>query len=65
MGQGTGGTAGATDILITWLFKLTMQNNPEYNLGAAIGILMFLISATLSLVVFRRSSAYNKEEEFQ
>lgn len=66
-GQGTGGVAGGTDILITWLYKLTMYdlNVAQYDLGAAIGIIMFIISATLSLIIFRRSSAYKKEEEFR
>lgn len=64
-GQGTGGVAGGTDILITWLFKLTMQSNPDYNLGAAIGIIMFIISATLSLIIYRRSLAYKSEDEFR
>ena len=65
LGQGTGGVAGSTDILITWLYKLTMQNNPEYNLGAAIGIIMFIISAIIALLIFRNSSAYKREEEFR
>ncbi len=65
LGQGTGGVAGGTDILITWLYKLTMQNNPEYNLGAAIGIVMFIISAIISLLIFRNSASYKKEEEFR
>lgn len=66
-GQGTGGVAGGTDILITWLYKLTMYdlNVAQYDMGAAIGIIMFIISATLSLIIFRRSSAYKKEEEFR
>lgn len=64
-GLGTGGSAGGTDILITWLYKLTMQHNPEYNIGAAIGIIMFIISASLSLIIYRRSAAYNKEEDYQ
>jgi len=65
LGQGTGGVAGGTDILITWLYKLTMQNNPEYNLGAAIGIVMFILSAIISLLIFRNSASYKKEEEFR
>lgn len=59
------GKAGNTDILITWLYKLTMQNNPEYNLGAAIGIIIFIISAVLSLIVYRHSSSYKREEDFR
>jgi arabinogalactan oligomer/maltooligosaccharide transport system permease protein len=60
-----GGTAGGTDILITWLYKLTMKAPMDYNFGAAIGIIMFIISATLSLIIFRRSRAYRSEEEYR
>jgi arabinogalactan oligomer/maltooligosaccharide transport system permease protein len=61
------GTAGSTDILITWLYKLTFKSGgqPDYNLAAALGIIMFLISASVSLIVFRRSKAYQQEEEFR
>lgn len=67
MGQGTGGVAGATDIFITWLYKLTMYNLnvAEYDIGAAIGIIMFIISAVLSLIIYRRSGSYKNEEEFR
>ena len=45
--------AGETDILVTWLFKLTM-NSQDYGLAAAIGILVFVICATLSLIVYNK-----------
>lgn len=59
-----GGYVQSTDIMITWLYKLTIMNS-EYNLGSAIGIIMFIVSATISLVIFRKSSAYQSEEEFR
>ncbi len=61
------GTAGNTDILITWLYKLTFQAGaaPDYNLAAVVGIIMFVISATCSLVIFQRSKAYRAEEEYR
>lgn len=57
------GTAGKTDLLVTWLYKLTIDNK-DYNLGAVIGILCFIILATLSLMTFRRTGSYKNEEEF-
>lgn len=57
------GTAGKTDLLITWLYKLTIDNK-DYNLGAVIGILCFIILATLSLITYRRTASYKNEEEF-
>lgn len=57
-------TAGKTDLLVTWLYKLTIDNK-DYSLGAVIGILVFIISATSSLIVYRRTNAYKNEEGFQ
>ncbi|MEG2480568.1 MAG: sugar ABC transporter permease [Clostridia bacterium] len=56
--------AGKTDLLVTWLYKLTV-NNQEYALASTIGILVFVISAGLSLVVYNMSGSARKEEEFQ
>lgn len=55
--------AGKTDLLVTWLFKLT-QNIRDYDLASTIGILVFIISAFFSLLAFRRTASYKKEEEF-
>ncbi len=62
--NGISNTAYKTDILITWLYTLTMKKF-DYNFGAAIGIVMFIISATISLIVFRKSKAYSNEEEYR
>lgn len=56
--------AGKTDLLVTWLYKLTV-NNQDYNLASAIGIIIFIISASLSLIVYNLSSSARKEETFQ
>lgn len=56
--------AGETDLLVTWLFKLTVDNS-DYNLGSVIGILTFILTATGTLVTYRRSKAYKEEEAFQ
>ena len=45
----------------------TMENDIYvhiYSIGI-VGILVFIISATLSLLVYRKSGSYNNEEEFQ
>ena len=36
-----GSTAGDTDLLITWLYKLTIDNQ-YYDVGAVIGIITFI-----------------------
>lgn len=56
--------AGKTDLLVTWLYKLTVDKK-DYNYASTIGILVFILSATFALSVYRKTSAYNNEEEFQ
>ena len=60
----TNGAKG-TDLLITWLYKLSLGADRNYKLASVIGIIVFLISAVLSLVVYNRSSAVKGEEHFQ
>lgn len=59
-----GDTAGQTDLLVTWLYKLTVDQQ-YYNIGAVIGILTFVILAITALVTYHRSFAYKNEEAFQ
>ena len=56
--------AGHTDILVTWLFKLTMGDKQDYKLAAAIGILVFIVCATLSLITFNMTKSAKDEEAF-
>lgn len=56
--------AGKTDLLITWLYKLTVEQN-DYNLGSVIGIYTFMCCAVFSLFAYSRSSAVKNEEDFQ
>ncbi|MBQ7064018.1 MAG: sugar ABC transporter permease [Firmicutes bacterium] len=60
----TGYQAGGTDLLVTWLYKVTIDQG-SYNTGAVIGIFTFLITATITLITYRRSKAYNEEDTFQ
>ena len=56
--------ASDTDLLINWLYNLSVNNN-YYSIGAAISLVIFVITGTLSLIVYMRSAAYRKEETFQ
>ena len=58
-----GDTAGQTDLLVTWLYKLTIDQQ-YYNLGAVIGIMTFVILTVITLVTYRNSSSYKNEEAF-
>jgi arabinogalactan oligomer/maltooligosaccharide transport system permease protein len=59
-----GSTAGKTDLLVTWLYKLTVDQQ-YYNIGAVIGIFTFVVLAVFSLVAYRSTGSYKNEEEFQ
>ena len=56
--------AGKTDLLVTWLYKLT-RDSKDFNLAATIGIVIFVISATFSLISYSRSKSLQQEEGFQ
>ena len=61
---GVGNTAGATDLLVTWLYKLSVDQQ-KYNLGAVIGIFTFVVLSVVSLVTYRSSGSYKNEEGFK
>lgn len=58
------GLTGQTDLLVTWLYRLTVENSKN-NLGSIIGILTFLVTSSITLVTYRRSKAYKEEDTFQ
>ncbi|MDE6640152.1 MAG: sugar ABC transporter permease [Acetatifactor sp.] len=57
-------TAGKTDLLITWLYKLTIEKQ-YYDVGAVIGIMTFVTLGIVSLITFRYSGSYKNEEGFR
>ena len=56
--------AGDTDLLVTWLYNLTITQK-DYNLGAVIGILTFVVLASVSLLTYRNTASYKDEGAFQ
>ncbi len=56
--------SGNTDLLVTWLYKLTV-NSFDYSYAAVIGIMVFVLSAVISLITYRRTKSYKDEEGFQ
>ena len=62
---GGGSQAQSTDLLVTWLYRLTTDQNPKYNVASVIGIVIFVISAVLSLITYNKTSAARGEEVFQ
>ncbi|MBO7662472.1 MAG: sugar ABC transporter permease [Clostridia bacterium] len=59
------GTVGYTDLLITWLFKITTGAESQYYLASVIGILVFVVVALISLVVYNVLPSIKNEEDFR
>lgn len=59
-----GNSAGATDLLVTWLYKLSVDQQ-KFNVGAVIGIFTFIVLSIVSLVTYRSSGSYKDEEGFK
>lgn len=52
--------AGGTDILISWVYDLTFTQQ-NYNMAAAISILLGLMVAGVALIMFRRTRSFKEE----
>ncbi len=58
--------AGQTDLLITWLYKIAMtQVSKDYGVASVIGIIVFVIVASFSLIFYNRTNAVKNEGDFQ
>lgn len=56
--------ASDTDLLINWLYNLSINSN-YYSLGAAISIIIFVIAAAISIFVYVKSPSYSKEDMYR
>lgn len=56
--------ASDTDLLINWLYNMSIDNN-YYSVGAAISLIIFIITSVISLIVYVLSLAYRQEETFR
>ncbi len=56
--------ASDTDLLINWLYSLSIDNK-YYSFGAAISIIIFIIAAVISLIVYVKSPSYSKEDMYR
>ncbi len=55
-----GQNAGGTDILISWVYKLTFET-ANVSMAAAISLILGLIVATFAFVQFRRTRSFKEE----
>ena len=56
--------AGYSDLLVTWLYKMTV-NDTNYKMAAVIGIMVFVVTAVITLVVYNMLPSVKDEEGFQ
>lgn len=56
--------ASDTDLLINWLYRLSIDNN-YYAIGAAISIIIFIFTSIISLIVYTSSPSYKTEDTFR
>lgn len=62
-GPGTvGGGAGSTDILISWIYRLTTSAAPQYSMAAAVTLIISLIVISISMIAFKKLHAFDMED---
>jgi arabinogalactan oligomer/maltooligosaccharide transport system permease protein len=59
-----GQQVGHSDLLITFLFKVTTGSGSKYYLASVLGIFVFIVVALLSLVVYNVMPSTKSEEDF-
>ncbi len=66
IGHAGGVSVGHTDLLITWLFKMTLGSaESKYYLASIIGILVFIVVAILSLIIYNVIPSTKNEEDYK
>lgn len=54
--------AGATDLMISWIYKLTMNTPNMYNLASVLSILVFLVLIPFAVYNFTRTKSFKDGE---
>ena len=66
IGTAGGVAVGHTDLLITWLYKMTLGSaETKYYMASIIGIMVFLVVAILSLIVYNIIPSTKNEEDYR
>jgi len=56
--------AGGTDILISWIFKLTLEQG-QFHLASTVSIIIFIFIACISIYNFRNTRSFKEEGMIQ
>ncbi len=66
VGTAGGVSVGSTDLLITWLHRMTLGSaDTQYYMASVIGIMVFLVVAILSLVIYNVIPSTKNEEDYR
>ena len=66
IGMAGGVSVCETDLLITWLYKMTLNSaDTKYYMASVIGICVFLVVAILSLIVYNVMPSTRNEEDYR
>ncbi len=66
IGTAGGVSVGHTDLLITWLYKMTLNSaESKYYLASIIGIMVFVVVAVLSLIIYNLIPSTKNEEDYR
>lgn len=57
-----GSGAGSTDILISWIYKLTTGQSPQFNIASAVTLIISAVVITISMLIFSRTRAFEMED---
>lgn len=61
VGDSTTTLAGGTDLLVTWIYKLTITLQ-KYNYASVIAVIIFIVLAPFAIFQFRQTKAYKEGE---
>ena len=65
-GTAGGASVGHTDLLITWLYKMTLGSaDNQYYMASIVGILIFVVVAILSLIIYNVIPSTKNEEDYK
>lgn len=56
--------AGHTDILLSWLYKLTLEQN-QFHMAAVVSIIVFVFIAVISATNYMRTKSFREEDMVQ
>lgn len=56
------GGAGTTDILISWIYRLTTGTGPQFSMAAAVTLVISVIVIGISMLAFKKLHAFDMED---